>query len=240
MKARRRFPRFLPLCLTVWAALWLAGCQNVFVAKQKVLVDAISAPGATKPAGQSYRLVGKKTMISQGQAQVPVVKACIDAALASQGMFEPPPNVAPDLFIEVGFGTDASARVDPASRETFLQLSARSNPERSPDRATGSEVWDVRVAVLGLTGRIEGAMPLLSWVAVTYMGTDTHVETKVDIPRNSPEVVAVREGAIKALESKAGPNPPSDPNAPVGSPEAANSSAPTPEAAAKAELTPVK
>src|ERR1041384_1282187 len=65
-----------------------AGCANVFVAKHKVLVDAISAPGVAKPAGKSYRLVAKKSVVSQAQVQVPVVKACVDAALVGQGMYE--------------------------------------------------------------------------------------------------------------------------------------------------------
>jgi hypothetical protein len=184
-------------------ALLVAGCGNIFVAKHKVLVDAISAPGAEKPSGKSYRLLAKKSVVNQAQMQIPVIKACVDAALVGQGMFEPPANVAPDLFIEVGYGTDTSGRLDPASRETYLQLSARENPDGSIDRGTGPEVWDVRVAVLGIAGRVESAMPLLCAVAANYVATDTHIETKIEIPQNSPMIAAVRESAIKALEAKA-------------------------------------
>lgn len=189
-----------------WAAgalVCTAGCNNIFVAKHKVLVDAITAPGLEKPTGKSYRLLAKKSVVSQTQVQIPVVKACVDAALVGLGMYEPPANVAPDLFIEVGYGTDSTGRVDPSTRETFLQLSARQNPEKSLDKGTGPEVWDVRVAVLGIAGRIEAAMPLLCAVAANYIATDTHMETKVDIPQNSPMVASVRESAIKALEAKA-------------------------------------
>ena len=241
MKARRRFPRFLAVMASASAALFTSGCGNLFVAKHKVLVDAISAPGTVKPTGQSYRLVAKKAVVSQAQAQVPVVKACIDAALSTQGMYEPPPTVAPDLFIEVGYGTDTSGRVDPAARETYLQLSARSNPEHSPDRSTGPELWDVRVAVLGVAGRIETAMPLLCAVAANYMATDTHVETKVDVPQNSPMIGNVRETAIKTLEAKTAPPPPANGSAPA--PGESTNPPPTSEAAAaaaRAELTPVK
>jgi hypothetical protein len=179
------------------------GCGNIFVTKHKVLVDAICAPGVEKPSGKSYRLLAKKTVVNQAQVQVPVVKACVDAALSGLGMFEPPANVAPDLFIEVGYGTDTSGRIDPASRETYLQLSARENATHSVDRGTGPELWDVRVAVLGIAGRVESAMPLLCAVAANYVATDTHIETKVDVPQNSPMIVAVRENAIKSLEAKA-------------------------------------
>ena len=182
--------------------LWAAGCQNPFVAKHKVLVDAISAPGAVKPSGQSYRLVAKKSVVNAVPVQVPVVKACLDAALGSVGMFEAPPNAPPDVVIEVGYGQDTATRVDPAARETFLQLSARANPERSLDKATGAELWDVRVAVLGIPGRIETAMPILCSVAVSYIATDTHAETRVEIPKNSPMIAAVRETAIKTLDAK--------------------------------------
>lgn len=243
MKALRRFPRILVLSATALAAWFTAGCGNIFVAKHKVLVDAISAPGTTKPAGLSYRLVAKKAVVSQGQAQVPVVKACIDAALSGQGMYEPPPNVAPDIFIEVGYGTDTAGRVDPASRETFLQLSARSNLDHALDKGTGPEIWDVRVAVLGVAGRMETAMPLLCAVAANYMATDTHMETKIDIPQNAPMIGAVRETAIKNLEAKTTTAPPpSSPNAPTNSDPANASSNGTTDAgaAARAELTPVK
>lgn len=202
-------------------ALGLAGCENPFVPRHKVLVDAISAPGSAKPTGMSYRLIAKKSVVSQAQVQVQVVKACVDAALVSLGLFEAPANTAPEMFIEVGFGTDVSGRLDPSARETFIQLSARDNPDRTLDRGAGtglgSELWDVRVAVLGLAGRIESAMPLLCAVAANYIGTDTRMETKVEIPQNSPMISSVRETAIKSLETRA-PAPATPAPAPAAPP----------------------
>jgi hypothetical protein len=221
MNSSGRFFRMSTWFALAGCAVGFVGCGNIFVTKHKVLVDAISAPGVEKPNGKSYRLVAKKSVVNQGQVQVPVVKACIDAALVSQGMYEPPPNVAPDIFIEVGYGTDTSGRLDPASRETFIQLSARDNPERSIDRGTGPEIWDVRVAVLGIAGRVESAMPLLCAVAANYIATDTKMETK--IPQNSPLINSVRETAIKSLEAKATPPPAAAPT-PVASPGAATPS----------------
>jgi hypothetical protein len=61
----------------------------------------------------------------------------------------------------------------------------------------------VRVAVAGIAGKLETAMPLLSQVASAYVGTDTRIETTVEVLRNSPAVAAVREGAIKILDAKA-------------------------------------
>lgn len=233
------YSRVLARVIGASFALWCTGCANIFITKHKVLVDAISAPGTEKPSGKSYRLVAKKSVVSQAPGPIAAVKACVDAALAGQGMFEPPPNVPPDLFIEVGYGTDTSGRLDPASRETYLQLSARENADFSLDRGTtGPEVWDVRVAVLGIAGRIESAMPLLSAVAANYAATDTHIETKVEIPQNSPMILAVRETAIKMLEGKAAPasaapvatpSPPPPPqsssNAPAQGPAAGTTSA---------------
>jgi hypothetical protein len=117
-------------------------------------------------------------------------------------MFEAPEKVAPDFFIEVTYGMDTASRVDPMSRESFLQLSARANPDRLIDRARGPEVWDVRTSIQGLTGRFESAMPLLATMASTYAGTDTHVEVPVDVPQNSPVVASVRETAVKELDAK--------------------------------------
>lgn len=206
MKFIRSFSRIAGVLAAAAVVLFGAGCANIFVPKHKVLVDAITAPDTPKPTGQSYRLIAKSSVVTSVPVQVSVVKACIDAALTGLGMYEPPPGVAPDLFIEVSYGNSTGgARVDPSARETFLQLSARSNPKRSNDKATGPEVWDVRVGVLGIAGPTESAMPLLSAVAANYIATDTQVETKVEVPRNAPSVLAVRETAIQALEARGAP-----------------------------------
>ncbi len=214
MKPTRSFSRILVWLGAAAVVLMGPGCSNIFVPKHKVLVDAITAPNTPKPAGQSYRLVAKSSVVTSVPVQVAVVKACIDAALTGLGMFEAPANVPPDMYIEVSYGNDAGPRVDPAARETFLQLSARANPGRSLDRATGPEIWDVRVGVLGLAGRAESAMPLLSAVAANYVATDTKMESKIEVRKNEPSVAAVRETAIKALEAKGTPAPP--PNSPSG------------------------
>lgn len=203
MTDRLRHPLALGWPLVAAALLLSAGCANIFVPKHRVLVDAIAAPGLEfKPSGTSYRLVAKKSTVANVQAQVAVIKACVDAALVGKGMFEAPSNVPPDLFIEVGFGVVATPRVDAASRETYLQLAARANASRGVERGTGPELWDVRVAVTGVAGRMETAMPLLAAVASDYLGTDTKLETKIEIPQNAAAIGSVRENAIKALEGK--------------------------------------
>lgn len=209
----------LGLVLLLLAA---AGCNNVFVPKHRVLVDAIVAPGFDKTANLSYRLIAKKSTVTNTTMQVPVVKACVDAALNGIGMFEAPPNVPPAIFIEVNYGTDTAGRVEPSMRETFVQLSARANADRGIDRGTGPELWDVRVGVLGISGRVESAMPLLCAVAANHIGTDTKMETKLEIPQNSPLIASVRDTAVKTLESKAAPaaSPPS-PSSAAGSGTAA-------------------
>jgi hypothetical protein len=88
------------------------------------------------------------------------------------------------------------------TRESYLQLSARSNPERQVERARGPEMWDVKAAIQGLQGRFETALPLLSAMAANYAGTDTRMEVPVHVPQNSPEVLAVREAAVKELDAK--------------------------------------
>lgn len=202
MNPRSCFSQLLACAGLALAAGVFSGCGSVFVPKHKVLVDAIAAPGAPKPAGQSYRLLARKSTVSNATMQVNVIKACVDAALVTGGMFEAPPNVAPDVFVEVSYGTDAGPRADPAARETFLQLSARANPERNQDKPTGQELWDVRVGVMGVAGRPETAMPLLAAVAVNYIGQDTKAEAKIEIPQNAPTILSVREQAIRALETK--------------------------------------
>jgi hypothetical protein len=206
---RMKFPssrlKIPALVLAGGVVFFGVGCANIFVPKHKVLVDAISLPGIEKPSGQSYRLVARRSTVNQAQVQLPVLKACVDAALTSSGLYEAPPNSPSDLFIEVSYGRDSTPRVDPAMRETFLQLSARSNPTRALDRSAGEELWDVRVAVLGLAGRVETALPLLCSVAASYIATNTYEETKIDVPQNSPEIAAIRDTAIRSLEGKSAP-----------------------------------
>lgn len=222
---------FAGLALT---AGFMAGCGNVFTPKHKVLVDAIAAPGYAAPAppkgevpkpnvsGQSYRLLAKTATVSNTPMQKDVVAACVIAALTNVGMFEAPANAAPDVFIEVNYGTDAGPRVDPSQRETFLQLSARANPERNVTGNTGPEIWDVRVGVMGVAGRPESAMPLLASALVNYIGQDTKAETKIEIPQNAPTTLAVRETAIKTLEGKSAPPAPETRAAPAENPPAAS------------------
>lgn len=192
--------------LTIGAVLLGGGCA-VLAPKHRVLVDAIAAPGVVKPNGKSYRLVAKKSTVAQSQMQVAVVKACIDAALVGAGMFEAPAIAAPDYFIEVGFGTHTGGRVDPSARETFLQLSARDNPTQGINTGTGQELWDVRVAVFGVSGAVESVMPLLAAVAAQNVASDSRFETRLDVPKNAPHVAAVRETAVKSLEAVAVPPP---------------------------------
>lgn len=196
---------YLVAAIAGLALLFTAGCNDIFVPKHKVLVDAISAPGVPKLSGQSYRLVARKSVVTNQQVQLPVIAACLNAALVAVGMYEAPPNVPSDIFIEVNYGMETGGRVDPSTRESFLQLSARANRARKIDTSHEEELWDVRVAVLGVAGRLESAMPLLCQVASTYAGTDTHMETKIEIPQNSPAVNGVRESALKILQSKAAP-----------------------------------
>lgn len=202
MNCSRSLLRSLVWWIGAGLAFGFGGCKSVFLPKQNVLVDAIASPGVAKPAGQSYRLVPRRSTVAGQSVQVPVIMACVNAALTLGGMYEAPPNVPPDMFIEVSYGTDSSTRVDPALRESFLQLSARSNHARTVETTREAELWDVRVAVLGLVGRLEAAMPLLTQVAATYAGTDTQAETAIGILQNSPAVAAVRENALKALDTK--------------------------------------
>lgn len=207
MKLPRRPLVPLAAVLGGLALLCSAGCNDIFVPKHKVLVDAISAPGTPKLSGQSYRLVARKSMVTGQQVQLPIIAACLNSALVAVGMFEAPPNVPSDIFIEINYGVETAGRVDPSNRETFLQLSARSNRAHVLESNREEELWDVRVAVLGVTGRVESAMPLLCQVASTYATTDTHIETRIEVPQNSPAVAGVRESAIKLLQAKKEPAP---------------------------------
>lgn len=202
MNSPKRLFRLLISLMGLAAIFWLGGCGNMFVPKQRVLVDAIAAPGIPKLSGQSYRLVARKSVVTSQTAQLPVIAACINSALQMVGMFEAPPKVPSDIFIEVAYGMETAGRVDPSTRETFLKMSARANHGRSLDSTRDEELWDIRVAIAGVAGKMESAMPLLSQVAAVYAGTDTKVETTVQVLQNSPAVAAVREGALKILDAK--------------------------------------
>jgi hypothetical protein len=81
---RSFFPR-PALVLGAGAVLWSAGCSADWLTpKQKVMVDAISAPGVPKPVGLSYRLLARRSVVTGQQVQLAVIKACVDAALIQQ------------------------------------------------------------------------------------------------------------------------------------------------------------
>jgi hypothetical protein len=181
----------------------LAGCGNIFTPKHKVTVDAICAAGVAKPAGQSFRLVGKRSVLAQGQVNIGVVSACVSAALAHAGMYEAPEKVPADLLIEVSCGQDNAPRMDPATRETYLELSARTNNARAMETSREPEIWNVRVSIQGLVGRIESSMPLLAAVASSYSATDTKFQSLIEVPQNNASIAAVREAALKTLDAKA-------------------------------------
>jgi hypothetical protein len=188
--------------VVAWAAFLQAGCGNFLVPKHRVSVDAICAAGVALPAGQSFRLVARKSSLAQGQVNTGVMSACVGAALAHVGMFEAPAIAPPDIIIEVSCGQDAGSRIDPGSRETYLELSARPDKARAMDRSREPEIWNVRVAVYGLVGRIETALPLLSAVASSYAAMDTRFSTMIEVPQNNASITAVREAAMKTLDAK--------------------------------------
>lgn len=198
----RIFPaRIWSLALGAALALGLTGCGTLLTPKHKVTVDAICAPGATKPAGLSYRIQPKRT-IGLPPATVNVVSACVGAALAHAGMYEAPASVPADLVIEMNCGQDNPPRgVDPTTRETFLELSARTNKDKSMTYSRDPELWNVRVSIQGLMSRMEQAMPLLSAVASSYTAMDTRFQTMIEVPQNNASIAAVREAAIKTLEA---------------------------------------
>lgn len=203
---RRSFSlRGLALITAISMAWVTSGCGNIFTPKHKVTVDAICAAGVPKPAGQSFRLVAKRSNLGLGQVNIGVLSACVSAALAHAGMYEAPVAVAPDLVIEVSCGQESGTRADPGSRETYLDLSARPNTAKAMQRTADPEIWNVRVSIQGLSGRIETSMPLLAAVAASYTAADTRFQTQIEVPQNDASITAVREAALKTLEAKATP-----------------------------------
>jgi len=180
---------------------FLTSCTTgVLATKQRVFVDAISAsPEVVKEAGVSYRLIAKRSVVSGQPVSVQAIIACVNAALAGKGMYESAPNTPPDLFIEVSYGRNSLPREVPHANEVFLQLVGRKNRARTLEPTDEEEMWDVRVAVPGVTARMESVMPLLAAVASEHVGADTQIEMPVDVLKSSPVVKAVRETATTAL-----------------------------------------
>lgn len=205
---RRTFSsRGLALVASVMAGWLLTGCGNFLVPKHKVTVDAICAAGVEKPAGKSFRLVAKKSVLAQAPMNIGVISACVSAALAHAGMFEAPAIAPPDILIEVTCGQENAPRVNPGARETYLELSARPNKGRAMESSPEPEIWNVRVSIEGLSGRVESAMPLLSAVASSYTAMDTRFQTMIEVPQNNASIAAVRAAALQTLEAKATTGP---------------------------------
>jgi hypothetical protein len=84
-----------------------------------------------------------------------------------------------------------------------LELSARTNSARGMVSSRDPEIWNVRVSIRGLAGKVESAMPLLAMVASSYTATDTRVQTLVEVAQNHASIAAVREEALKMLAAAA-------------------------------------
>ncbi|MCX6952157.1 MAG: hypothetical protein NTV51_08315 [Verrucomicrobia bacterium] len=211
MNPTRRIFLLRGLSLVAGAVLGgtLAGCGNIFIPKHKVTVDAICAAGVAKPAGLSFRLVAKRSSLGQTPVKIDVLSACVGAALAHAGMFEAPAIAPPDLLIEVNCGQERAPRgVDPTARETYLELSARTNKGKAMEMSREPEIWNVRVSIQGLTSRLEQALPLLSAVAASYTASDTRFQTLIEVPQNNASIAAVRDAAVKTLEARGSGTPP--------------------------------
>lgn len=198
-----------------------AGCASL-APKYRILIDSITSPGAAKPSGQSYRLL----LVERGGAGTRyamakhLVEACVHSSLGTVGMFEAPPNAAPDVFVTATYGVDGAARTDPRGRETFLQLSGRANPERSfTVTKSAPEIWDVRAGFMSGTTNPVSAMPMLAATAVNYIATDTRYETRVEVAQDAPNVKQIREAAIKRVEAAGGTAPPAAAAAEVEAPK---------------------
>lgn len=186
------------------APVLFSGCESLLIAKRRVMVDALSAPAESlSTAPKSYRLTVNKNLVSHSSLNIAVVAACINAALTGKGLFEAPTGLPSDVFIDVAFGAGVSASGDPKRTEVYLRLAARPNSTKALERSKEDEIWDVKVSIDGVDARrAESAIPLLCVVAADYLGKDTQIEAAVEVPINSPSVKAVREQAMKTLQTQ--------------------------------------
>lgn len=185
------------------ALLLTTGCETVVGPRQRVGVDAICESGATKPVGKTFRLLEKQSVKAGQPVKSEILAACVGAALVREGMVEGAVGAPADLMIEMNLSVQGGLRADPMMLDTVLELSARGNAARALDMSRESEVWNVRVSIQGLRGRMENALPLLASVAAGAAATDTKVLTKMEVAENAPAVSAVRGAAVKTLEARA-------------------------------------
>ncbi len=184
----------------------------------EVAVDAISGPAGV--GGSSYQLIARDAAAPRDPLLHAKAIACVTAALADRGMFEAPPRTQPDIYItmDYGLGNTIPALNGPPSVEKFLWLSARRLPDDPRTGPKGEELWNVRtsLAVPGLG--IEGPLPLLTIVAMDYIGVDTTSEKPVQIPRDAPALTRIVGAANAVLAGKSMQAPGTPAPAPVAPP----------------------
>jgi hypothetical protein len=197
---------------------FLPGCASMMKKPPyDVSVDAISGPAGV--GGTSYQLIARDAAAPRDPVLHAKAIACVVAALADKGMFEAPPRTQPDLYItmDYGLGNTIPTVSGPPSVEKFLLLSARRLPDDPRSGPKGEELWNVRtsISVPGLS--IEAPLPLLSIVAMDYIGTDTISEKTVQIPRDAPSLTRIVNAANGVLLGKA-PTAPTTAGAPTSTP----------------------
>lgn len=119
---RRRGRSLLPV---VAAALLLAGCATT----HQVKVDSLAKPNAENSI--SYAIKNRNPLVADDSLRYKEAAGMVKTALSGKGMFEAPPNVKPDLVVDLDYGVGPPiSRRETVSEPVYITLPGQVRTER--------------------------------------------------------------------------------------------------------------
>lgn len=124
--SRGRGRHIVPVtCGLVAVSLWLAGCATT----HQVKVDSLAKPNAENAI--SYEIKNKNPLVADDSLRYKEASNMVKTALSGKGMYEAPPNVKPDIVIDLDYGVGPpQVRKETVSEPVYITVPGQIRTER--------------------------------------------------------------------------------------------------------------
>lgn len=117
-----------PVFAIASAFLFLAGCNTT-----QVTVDSLAKPDAENAI--SYQLRNRNPLVADDSLRYKEAADFVKTALSGKGMYEAPPNVTPDMVVDLDFGIGPpETKLEIISEPVYVEVPGRTRIETRPVR----------------------------------------------------------------------------------------------------------
>ena len=121
----RRLRQAAPRVLALAGLMALAGC----VSSTEVKIDSLAKPNAENAI--SYELKNKNPKVTEDSLRYQEAANLVKTALSGKGMYEAPPNVKPDLVVDLDYGIGPpESRRETVSEPVYITIPGQIRTER--------------------------------------------------------------------------------------------------------------